>query len=179
MATENSENKVKTSVFSCLRWSSQPQSWGDSERRQLQAAETWCRQRGLTLADHYEDRGVSAWNDKNQERALGDLLKIAKRGDYLLVEDADRLFRQDWLTALNFVAGITACTGTFGGLRRPGRCPPAGSTVHDVIHGSRMLNAQLARRGQPLPARPESVDSEDPFSRKGVQTGVSGGIIPL
>ena len=126
MATENSENKVKTSVFSCLRWSSQPQSWGDSERRQLQAAETWCRQRGLTLADHYEDRGVSAWNDKNQERALGDLLKIAKRGDYLLVEDADRLFRQDWLTALNFVAGITACTGTFGGLRRPGRCPPAG-----------------------------------------------------
>lgn len=40
MATEHSENKVKTSVFSNLRGSSQPQTWGDSERRQLQAAET-------------------------------------------------------------------------------------------------------------------------------------------
>ena len=107
MATEQSENKVKTSVFSYLRRSSQPQTWGDSERRQLQAAETWCRQRGLTLSDRFEDRGVQAWNEKNQERALGDLLRMAKRGDYLLVEDADRLSRQDWLTALNFVAGIT------------------------------------------------------------------------
>jgi len=33
---------------------------------------------------------------------------MAKRGDYLLVEDADRLSRQDRLTAPNFVAGITA-----------------------------------------------------------------------
>jgi DNA invertase Pin-like site-specific DNA recombinase len=108
MATKHSENKVKTSAFSYLRWSSQPQIWGDSERRQLQAAEARCRQRGLTLSDRFEDRGVSAWNGKNQERALGDLLRIAKRGDYLLVEDADRLSRRDWLTAQNFVAGIAA-----------------------------------------------------------------------
>ena len=60
-----------------------------------------------TLSDRFKDRGISAWNGKDQERALGDLLRIAKRGDYSLVEDVDRLSRQDRLTALNFVAGIT------------------------------------------------------------------------
>ena len=34
-------------------------------------------------------------------------------------------------------------------------------TVHDVIHGPGILNAQLARHAQPLPTRPGSVNSED------------------
>src|ERR1022692_4224230 len=34
-------------------------------------------------------------------------------------------------------------------------------TVHDVIHGPGILNAQLARHGQPLPTRPGGFDSED------------------
>src|ERR1035437_237217 len=33
--------------------------------------------------------------------------------------------------------------------------------VHDVIHGPRMLNAQLARHRPPLPTRPGSANSED------------------
>jgi hypothetical protein len=33
--------------------------------------------------------------------------------------------------------------------------------VHDVINCPRILNPQLARYGQPLPARPKSANSED------------------
>jgi hypothetical protein len=46
MATD----KIKKGrVFSYLRWSSEPQSWGDSERRQAKLAEDWCRRHGKTL----------------------------------------------------------------------------------------------------------------------------------
>jgi len=37
---------------------------------------------------------------------LSRLLKLVKPGDYLLVEDNDRLSRQDWLTACNFLRDI-------------------------------------------------------------------------
>ena len=56
--------------------------------------------------------------------------------------------------------------------RRP-KCPPASAgrstsiyilalvpTVHDVIHGPGIFNAQLARHGQPLPTRPKGVNSD-------------------
>ena len=56
--------------------------------------------------------------------------------------------------------------------RRP-KCPPASAgrstsiyilalvpTVHDVIHGPGIFNAQLARHGQPLPTRPRGVNSD-------------------
>jgi hypothetical protein len=57
-------------------------------------------------------------------------------------------------------------------IRRP-KCPPASAgrstsiyilalvpTVHDVIHGPGIFNAQLARHGQPLPTRPRGVNSD-------------------
>ena len=96
-------------VFSYLRWSSEPQTWGDSERRQEQAAKDWCARRGLQLADtKFVDRGVSAWKGKNQQGELGRLLSTVKAGDFLLVEDADRLSRQSWLSAMNFVQSVLA-----------------------------------------------------------------------
>lgn len=96
-------------VFSYMRWSSEPQSWGDSERRQLQAAEQWCARHGTVLADEkFVDRGVSARLGKNRAGDLGRLLSTVKRGDTLLVEDNDRLSRQDWLTAMNFLHEIVA-----------------------------------------------------------------------
>ena len=106
MTTNQRADNVKTNVFSYVRWSSKPQERGDSERRQLEAAQEWCKLRGLTLSDSYMDRGVSAWKGKNQKHALGDLLKVIKPNDYLLIEDADRLSRQDWLSAMNFTASI-------------------------------------------------------------------------
>jgi DNA invertase Pin-like site-specific DNA recombinase len=90
-------------VFSYMRWSSEPQTWGDSERRQVQAAEDWCRRQGRTLADRaFADRGVSGWKGANRQNgALGALLKEATSGDTILIEDTDRWSREAPLDSLN------------------------------------------------------------------------------
>ena len=89
-------------VFSYMRWSSDPQSWGDSERRQQQQAMDWCQRHGRTLADQtFTDRGVSGWRGDNRKAGeLGALLKTAQRGDTILVEDCDRWSREPVLDSM-------------------------------------------------------------------------------
>ena len=101
-------NRKNTNVYSYARWSSDAQSDGDSLRRQIQLAEGWCQHRGLPLAGFDKDEATSAWKGRNQREGSGlsRLLKQIKPGDYLLVEDNDRLSRQDWLTACNFLRDI-------------------------------------------------------------------------
>jgi DNA invertase Pin-like site-specific DNA recombinase len=100
MTTRKNEHKGR--AFSCMRWSSEPQSWGDSERRQSEAAKAWCERRGLSLVEStYADRGVSGWKGKNRQAgALGQLLKTAQSGDTILIEDCDRWSREEPLDAL-------------------------------------------------------------------------------
>jgi DNA invertase Pin-like site-specific DNA recombinase len=100
---------VKGRVFSYLRWSTPQQQWGDSERRQAQMAEDWCQRNGCTLAERqFADSGISAFHGQNQQGDLATLLKAMRRGDKLLVEDLDRLSRQDWFSAMTFMASILA-----------------------------------------------------------------------
>jgi DNA invertase Pin-like site-specific DNA recombinase len=49
---------------------------------------------------------VSGWKGKNREGALGELLKVLQEGDYLLVEDLDRLSRENPLSAMNLLQSI-------------------------------------------------------------------------
>ena len=90
-------------VYSYMRWSSEPQNWGDSERRQEQLAKDWCQRNGRKLADQtFTDRGVSGWHGDNRKgRALGALLKLVKAGDTILIEDCDRWSRESPLDSLN------------------------------------------------------------------------------
>src|ERR1035437_2867269 len=90
-------------VYSYMRWSSEPQSWGDSERRQERAARDWCQRNNRALADtRFADRGVSGWRGDNRKSGrLGDLLKVVQPGDTILVEDADRWSRENPLDSLN------------------------------------------------------------------------------
>jgi len=99
---------VKGRVFSYLRWSSDRQSWGDSERRQNEAAEAWCARQGLSLAGQAKDEGVSAFTGKNRRQgsALDSLLKTVSAGDILLLEDNDRFSREDTVTALSSLREI-------------------------------------------------------------------------
>ncbi len=90
-------------VYSYVRWSSERQSWGDSERRQEQLAKDWCSRKGVTLAERsFTDKGTSAWKGKNRDTgAFGELLKVTQPGDVILIEDNDRFSREDTVTALN------------------------------------------------------------------------------
>jgi|SRR5882724_6120348 len=100
---KSSEGKTgaTATVYSYIRWSSEPQTWGDSERRQLKDHRDWAARRGLKLSDRtFADRGVSAKAGKNlTEGALGELVKIAKPGDIILLEEHDRFSRQNPLDA--------------------------------------------------------------------------------
>lgn len=103
------KTQKKAHVYSYARWSSDGQTDGDSLRRQTQLAQNWCAARGLTVTDSARDEGISAWNGKNRGDGTGlsRLLKLVRPGDFLLVEDNDRLSRQDWLTHMNFLRDIT------------------------------------------------------------------------
>jgi len=107
-------NPKSQKVYSYARWSSDGQGDGDSNRRQHELAKQWCARRGLALTDTEQDAGVSAWKGKNRSEGSGlsRLLKVLKSGDYLLVEDMDRLSREDWLTAMDFVRDIVKTGAT-------------------------------------------------------------------
>ncbi len=90
-----------TTAYSYTRFSTAEQQFGDSERRQLALAESYCARNGLKLADTISDKGISAFHGRHrQSGALGRLLKRLKPGDALIVEDSDRLSREAPLTAL-------------------------------------------------------------------------------
>jgi len=80
-------------VYSYLRWSSEPQTWGDSERRQECMASDWCQRNGRKLADlRFADRGVSGW--KGDNRKSGRLeptarASIVHRTQNLSISDTD------------------------------------------------------------------------------------------
>src|ERR1039458_1263153 len=99
--TDATPNRTKT-VYGYYRVSSQPQTWGDGERRQDQQLKDLCVRKGWTLSDRcFADRGASAWKGKNrQEGAFSELLKVAKDGDVIAIEDNDRFSRERTVKSL-------------------------------------------------------------------------------
>ena len=95
-AKGNTTANPSRTAFGYNRVSSEQQTWGDGERRQDQLLKDLCPRMGWILSDRrFSDRGASAWKGKNrQEGALGELLKIAKSGDVIAIEDNDRFSRE-------------------------------------------------------------------------------------
>lgn len=85
------------------RFSSPEQANGDSLRRQLSMAESWCKANGFTLDESttYKDRGVSGFRGKHRtEGALAAFLADVRQGtipagSVLLIENIDRLSREN------------------------------------------------------------------------------------
>jgi DNA invertase Pin-like site-specific DNA recombinase len=103
MKNENNYPKANKRPFAYVRFSAEEQSQGDSERRQVAGARTYCQQHGLTLADTdiIVDRGVSSYHGRNHDKGeLGKLLKRMQPGQMLLIEDPDRWSRESPLKAL-------------------------------------------------------------------------------
>jgi DNA invertase Pin-like site-specific DNA recombinase len=99
-------------AYSYVRWSSDPQSLGDSERRQLEKSRAYAVAHNLELVEEITDTGISAFRGRNvEEGGLAKFLaavrtKKIKRGSYLLFENFDRLNRQKPLRAINLFSEI-------------------------------------------------------------------------
>ena len=87
-------------AISYVRWSTDAQTGGDSNRRQITAAQDYAQSRGLRLIESFRDSGLSAYRGKNaRDGALGDLIAAANDGHVppgtvLIIESLDRLSRQ-------------------------------------------------------------------------------------
>lgn len=100
-------------AYSYVRFSTPEQAKGNSQRRQLEAAEQYAAKNGLELSrENFRDLGVSAWQGTNVATgALGAFLSAVRQGDivpgsYLLVESLDRVSRSNARSALRVLEEI-------------------------------------------------------------------------
>lgn len=101
-------------AYSYVRFSSTKQALGDSLRRQVAMAEEYAAEHGLTLDTslRLRDLGISAFDSSNVRRgALGAFLEALQAGkipigSYLLVEQLDRLSRQDVFSSIRLLEAI-------------------------------------------------------------------------
>ncbi|HEY0970906.1 MAG TPA: recombinase family protein, partial [Gemmatimonadales bacterium] len=107
---------VTPKVYSYLRWSTREQEEGDSERRQLEAAQAFAAEKGMVVDEELRDDGKSAFYGKNilegaQAGALGRFLERIALGDIapgsvLVLENLDRMSRQVPHLALGVLSRI-------------------------------------------------------------------------
>jgi DNA invertase Pin-like site-specific DNA recombinase len=103
---------VTPRVYSYTRFSSPEQGQGDSQRRQDADARAWADKHGLPLDESLRDEGLSGYHGHHRTRgALGRFLAkveagLVPPGSVLLVENLDRLGREDVLQALKTVTTI-------------------------------------------------------------------------
>jgi DNA invertase Pin-like site-specific DNA recombinase len=105
-------------AYSYLRFSHPDQAKGDSQRRQTELRDAWLARHpkvrlvtGLTL----EDKGVSGYTGRHRDNpdrhALAAFLALVEagrivRGSYLIVENLDRLSREDIIPALSLLLDL-------------------------------------------------------------------------
>ncbi len=96
-----------------VRWSNKDQSKGDSERRQTALAQKMCITNGWRLVETVIESGKSAYHGRNR-LSTGELGKLEARaaqgelaGMVLIVENVDRLSRQEPLQGLNLLQNLT------------------------------------------------------------------------
>lgn len=95
-----------TVAYSYIRFSTPEQAKGDSLRRQLENARKFAAEHGLTLDESLKDEGISAYRGNNKNKgSLGAFLEKVESGavptgSYLIVENLDRLSRQEVHVAL-------------------------------------------------------------------------------
>ncbi|MFM5230933.1 recombinase family protein [Aeromonas media] len=95
----NTKSHKQPVAYSYVRLSSRSQLKGDGARRQMEAAELYCKQHSLTLSTQtFHDLGVSAYKDGDRP-SLSDLQDCItsgriREGDFVILEKLDRLSRK-------------------------------------------------------------------------------------
>lgn len=101
-----------TKAYSFTRMSTPAQLKGDSLRRQLAKAERWAETRGIPLDTSFRAIGVSAFKGVHRRKgALATFLAKIQEGeidpgDFLIVENVDRLSRENPWDALGLMSEI-------------------------------------------------------------------------
>lgn len=103
MSVEIEQIHQEKIAYSYIRYSSKRQEFGDSFRRQTQQTKDFCEKYGYTLANQFEDLGVSGFKD--DQEALQAFIRDCesgkiKKGSLLIVESLDRLSRKQTKIAL-------------------------------------------------------------------------------
>jgi DNA invertase Pin-like site-specific DNA recombinase len=103
-------------AYSYIRFSTPEQAEGDSFRRQTELARRWCEANGVKLdtATTLLDLGRSAYKGRHRtddKAALAGFLKLVEagkvpRGSHLLIENLDRLSREEEVPACHLLTGI-------------------------------------------------------------------------
>lgn len=104
---------MQPKAYSYIRFSTPEQALGDSLRRQVAEAEEYAKKHGLTLDDTTMiDRGLSAYKGMHRTKGtFGEFLRKVEageiaRGSMLIVENLDRLSREQVLDALGQFTGL-------------------------------------------------------------------------
>src|SRR5262245_55203405 len=105
---------VSTRAYSYIRFSTPEQARGDSLHRQLERTTAYCQRNGLVLDDSLDlrDLGKSAFRGGNADTGrLAAFLEAVKtnrvpKGSVLIVENLDRLSRNEIQPALQLVLGL-------------------------------------------------------------------------
>jgi DNA invertase Pin-like site-specific DNA recombinase len=112
------ETAINTALaYSYIRFSTPEQAKGDSLRRQTELLDRWLAETGVKLDTTLtlRDEGVSGYTGEHRENpdrhGLACFLEAirsnrVKRGSYLIVENLDRLSREDVVPAVNLFTGI-------------------------------------------------------------------------
>jgi DNA invertase Pin-like site-specific DNA recombinase len=111
------ESQTTPVAYSYIRFSDPQQARGDSLRRQTEAAASWCERNEVHLDTSLtlHDKGCSGFKGLHRENpdkhALALFLKLVekgrvRRGDYLLIENLDRLSREEEVPACHLLTGI-------------------------------------------------------------------------
>lgn len=104
-------------AYSYIRFSTPEQRKGDSLRRQTEGATAWSAKNAVPLDTSLtlHDKGCSAYKGLHRENpdkhALALFLKLVEKGrvrsgDYLLIENLDRLSREEEVPACHLLTGI-------------------------------------------------------------------------
>ena len=66
------------------------------ENNQINAIDTFCKQKEWVIVNTYRDHGISAWKDDSKREAFNSMINDAKKGlfKHIVVFDLDRFSRQ-------------------------------------------------------------------------------------
>ena len=155
------ENPKTPRAYSYVRFSTPAQALGDSLGRQMEKAAKYAADHGLTLDTdlNLSDLGVSAYRQSNAKKgALGDFLKAVAdgyvaRGSYLLIENMDRLTRDEIVGATGLFLqligdGIVVVTLTNNEVFSQDRFLREPWAMHLIVAELTRANQESARKSQ-------------------------------